>query len=314
LDSTSVLVALGGNALLRHDQKQSSEIQLTNARIAASQVRKLLDLGYRLVVTHGNGPQVGDVLLKNELAKDVSPTMPLDVCGAETQGMLGYILQQSISNELRTYHSNIQPITLITQTLVDKNDIAFQNPSKPIGPFYSKVEAERLRRERNWIMLEDNGRGFRRVVPSPIPIEIVEWHVVRNLLNMGVLVIQSGGGGIPVIREENGDLRGVEAVIDKDLSAALLASKLNVETLLILTDVERVLINYLKSDEAPIDNMTISQSKKYMEEGQFGSGSMGPKIQAAMNFVTSGGKRAIIASLDSAVPAMRGHAGTVITA
>jgi carbamate kinase len=311
--STSVLVALGGNALQRHDQDQSAESQLANARIAGEQVCKLLQLGYRLVLTHGNGPQVGDVLLKNELAKNIASPMPLDVCGAETQGMLGYILQQSIGNELRSIHSDTQPITLITQTLVDTNDVAFHNPSKRIGPFYSKAEAGGLSKERGWAMAEDNGRGFRRVVPSPTPIEVIEWRTIRNLLSRGVLVIQSGGGGIPVVREKNGELRGVEAVIDKDLSAALLASHLKVDVLLILTDVEKVLLNYRKENETPIDAMTLAESKRYMEEGQFATGSMEPKIQAAMNFVSSGGKRAIIASLDSAVLAMQGRAGTVIT-
>jgi carbamate kinase len=309
----SILVALGGNALIKSGQIGTAEQQQENAENASKEIVILLKAGYRLLVTHGNGPQVGDILLKNEAAKDKLPPMPLDICGAESQGMLGYILQQSLDNEARKAGLRIATASIISQTIVDRNDVAFHNPSKPVGPFYSKKEALRLQKSKAWKMIFENGRGYRRVVPSPEPIEIVEVPVIRTLFNAGVLTIQSGGGGIPVIKESRGKLVGTEAMIDKDLSAALLASTLKLDLLMILTDVEKVALHFGQPDQKDLDFMNLDQCDHYMKAGEFAGGTMRPKIQAAMNFVRSGGKEVIITSLEKAIEALDGKTGTRIT-
>ncbi len=310
-----ILVALGGNAILQHRGTGTAEEQFSNIETTCNQLVHLLLLGHHIAITHGNGPQVGDILLKNELAKNTLPSMPLDVCGAESQGMIGYMMQQSLDNQLKSVGLNRKVVTLLTQTLVDAHDPAFKNPSKPIGPFYSAMEASKLRQERGWTIVNDSGRGYRRVVPSPNPTAIIESETIKSLYDAGVVVVASGGGGIPVIRPKGQKvIRGVEAVIDKDLAAALLASSLSTEVLLILTDVQKVAINFGKPNEMPLEKLTLADCEKYLSEGQFPSGSMGPKVEAARRFVQSGGDKSIITSLDHAIDALEGRNGTVITA
>lgn len=311
-----ILVALGGNAILQHGEKGTAEEQLANIRKTCVELVRLVKKGHHIAVTHGNGPQVGDILLKEEIAKSSLPPMPLDVCGAESQGMIGYMIQQSLFAELRSAELDRPVSTVVTQTVVDINDPAFKNPSKPIGPFYTEMEASKLREERQWKLVSDSGRGYRRVVPSPNPVAIVEGPIIRQLYDAGAIVIAAGGGGIPVVRTaiDGQDLQGVEAVIDKDLSAALLASSLEAEALLILTDVEMVSLNFGKLNERKLSKLTVGECERYLAEGQFPAGSMGPKIEATIRFLKGGGRLAIISSLERAIEAIEGEAGTVITA
>jgi carbamate kinase len=309
-----VLVSLGGNAILQRGQKGTAEQQATNVQNTAKHLARLIRRGEKLVITHGNGPQVGNILLQNEIAKDTLPPMPLDVCGAESQGMIGYMLQRAMRTELNTGGPNLQVTTLVTQTLVDAEDPAFKNPTKPVGPFYTASESSELERLKGWRMVSDSGRGYRRVVPSPIPLDILEKETIIRLYETGNVVISAGGGGVPVIRDKNGALRGVEAVLDKDRTAALLAKIVGVETLLILTDVEKVSINYGKPHQRSLDRMTVPECKKYLTDGQFPPGSMGPKIESAISFLSNpSGKRVLIASLEKAEEAIEGTAGTLIT-
>ncbi len=307
-------MSLGGNAILKHGQRGTAEEQEVNVQNTARHIAALLRKGERLAITHGNGPQVGNILLQNEIAKDKLPPMPLDVCGAESQGMIGYMLQRALRTELESEGSKIPVATIVSQTLVDVDDRAFKNPTKPVGPFYTSTEAQQLRESKGWHMISDSGRGYRRVVPSPTPLDIIEKETIIRLFETGTVVISVGGGGVPVFREKNGRLRGVEAVLDKDRTAALLAKTLGVETLLILTDVEKVYINYGKPDQRALDRMTVQDCRKYLAEGQFPEGSMGPKIQSAVSFLTDSPKgRVVIASLEMAEEALKGTAGTTIT-
>lgn len=305
----TVVVALGGNAILQPKQKGTIEEQRANVEMSAKSIVKLVQEGYRVVISHGNGPQVGNILLQNAAARDQVPAMPLDVCGAESQGLIGYMIQQSLYNELKRLGIDKKVVTLLTQVVVSKDDPAFQNPTKPVGAFYTKEEAEAgMAKGENWI--EDSGRGWRKVVPSPKPQEIVELDLIKTLVDAGAIVIASGGGGIPVVRE--GDrLVGVEAVIDKDLASSLLAKELGADILTIATDVTHVAINYGKPDQQNLERLTVAEAKKYLEEGQFGKGSMGPKVQAAINFVEAGGE-AIIGSLANLKEAVKGESGTRI--
>ncbi len=306
------LVSLGGNAILKHGQKGTAEEQEANVQNTAKHLATLLRKGERIAITHGNGPQVGNILLQNEIAKDKLPQMPLDVCGAESQGMIGYMLQRALRGELEG--TKIPVTTIVSQTLVDAEDCAFKNPTKPVGPFYTAKEAQQLRESKGWHMISDSGRGYRRVVPSPTPLDIIEKETIIRLFETGTVVISVGGGGVPVVREKNDRLRGVEAVLDKDRTAALLAKTLEVETLLILTDVEKVYINYGKPDQRALDRMTVEECRKYLAESQFPEGSMGPKIQSAVSFLTDSPKgRVVIASLEMAEEALKGTAGTTIT-
>jgi carbamate kinase len=307
-----VLVALGGNAILKHGEEGTAEEQIANVRSTCGKIVEIIRNGHSLAITHGNGPQVGDILLKNEAAKNTLPQMPLDICGAESQGMLGYMLQQSMHNELKSAGTTMAVTTVLTQTIVNRNDPAFAHPTKPIGPFYTAMEAAKLRREKGWTVINDAGRGYRRVVPSPSPIAIVEADAIRKLLDEGILVIASGGGGIPVVKDDAGILQGVDAVIDKDHSAALLAHLLGAEVLLILTDIEKVSLNYGTQKQVDLDTLTAADAKKHLDEGQFPPGSMGPKIESAISFLKAGGKRTVITSLERAMDALRGNAGTTI--
>lgn len=314
MEKELVVVALGGNAILQPGQRGTFAEQMANVRATCEQLAQMVTSGkYKIVITHGNGPQVGNILLQNEAGKAVAAPMPLDVCGAESQGLIGYMIQQILHNVLAENGRGDVPIaTVVTQVVVDKNDPAFQNPTKPVGPFYAEREAKQLAAEKGYTVKDDAGRGWRRVVPSPDPLEIFEKEAVRTLLRNHVIVVASGGGGIPIIRED-GAIRGIEAVIDKDLAGERLAVDVGAETFLILTDVEQVKLHYKTPKERPLSHMTLEEAKRYHAEGHFAPGSMGPKVQAAIRFIEAGGRRAIITSLDKALAALAGHAGTTIT-
>jgi carbamate kinase len=311
--SGKVLVALGGNAILKQKGKGTAEEQMENVRTTCLHLVEIIREGYQLAITHGNGPQVGDILLKNEMAKSVLPPMPIDICGAESQGFIGYLLQQSMTNELRRSGMAMPVATVLTQCLVDPLDPSFQRPSKPIGPFYTAMEASKLRLEKGWSVVDDSGRGFRRVVPSPSPLEVIEAPVLERLFKEGTVIIACGGGGVPVTRDSDGLLTGVEAVIDKDHTAALLAKLLAVDILLILTDVEGAFTNFGKKDQEMLRRLNPEQAREHMAKGHFAAGSMYPKVEAAVQFVEQGGKASIITSLECAVRALNGQKGTMIT-
>ncbi|HHW06025.1 MAG TPA: carbamate kinase [Clostridia bacterium] len=306
----TVVVALGGNAILQPKQKGTVEEQMANVSYSAQQIVKLIQAGYRVVVSHGNGPQVGNILLQNAAARDQVPAMPLDVCGAESQGLIGYMIQQCVYNELKKAGLDKQVVTVLTQVVVDRQDPAFENPTKPVGPFYSREEAEKNMKEKGETWIEDSGRGWRKVVPSPRPKEIVEIGTIRTLVDNGVIVIASGGGGIPVVKDDD-RLAGVEAVIDKDLASSLLARELGADVLVIATDVTNVAINYGKPDQKNLERLTVAEAKNYLAAGQFGKGSMGPKVEAAINFVEAGGE-AVITSLSHLEAGVKGEKGTRI--
>jgi len=309
----TIVVALGGNAILQPRQKGTIQEQLENVDIACRHLTEIISSGkYKMVITHGNGPQVGNILLQNEAAKDLTPPMPLDVCGAATQGTMGYIIQQTLANHLRAAVQQHNITTVVTQVIVDKDDPAFKNPTKPVGPFYNLVEAQRLRRDKEWVIIKDSSRGYRRVVPSPRPLAIQETRIIRNMLENDEIVIAVGGGGIPVVREKDRTLRGVEAVIDKDLATERLAEDINAEILIILTDVEQVMLNYGDVDEVGIDRMTVDEAENYLREGHFDEGSMKPKVEAGINFIKAGGEKTIITALNKALEALQEKAGTII--
>jgi carbamate kinase len=309
-----VLIALGGNAILKHKESGTAEEQMHNIRQVCHLIARLVQSGYHVAITHGNGPQVGDILLKNEMAKKTLPPMPLDICGAESQGMIGYMLQQSLDNELRLLGIDRKIATIVSQTMVDADDPAFSNPTKPIGPFYTAMEASNLKDERGWTLINDAGRGYRRVVPSPDPSEIIEGGMIRTLYEEGFLVVASGGGGVPVILDRTtGTLRGVEAVIDKDRSAAVLARIIGAKILLILTDVDNVYLNYERLDQRALGHIPLAEAKKQLAAGHFPKGSMRPKIESAIRFLESGGEISIVTSPRLAGEALAGQAGTIIT-
>ena len=310
---TKIVIALGGNALQTKNSAPTAESQLEVVKQTCQHIADLSASGYELAIVHGNGPQVGRILLSSETAKDVVPAMPFDVCGAMSQGYIGYHIQQALRYALAQRNRNIPVASLVTQVVVEKNDPAFQNPTKPIGAFYTKEEADALIAEKGYQMKEDAGRGWRRVVASPLPRRIVEIDQVRRLWDMSI-VITCGGGGVPVIENADGTLEGVAAVIDKDFAAELLAEQMNTDVLMILTEVEKVAINWGKPDQKDLDHMSLAEAARYVEEGHFAPGSMLPKVQACMKFVRANpNKKAIITSLDKAVEALRGETGTVVT-
>ncbi len=306
----TVVVALGGNAILQPGQVGTFEEQLFNIDGAMRRIAQLVEDGWRVVLTHGNGPQVGNLLIQNALAAKTVAPMPMDVCGAESQGQIGYMAAQTLSNHLRKRRLTAPVVTIVTQVAVDAKDKAFAAPSKPVGPFYSEAEARKMMLEEGLAMREDAGRGWRRVVPSPEPREIVELEAVRDLVENGCLVVCSGGGGVPVVRSR-GALSGIDAVIDKDLAAALLARELGADALLILTDVPKAYVHYGTPEQTALDTVTASQMRAYAAEGHFKAGSMGPKVEACLRFVDAGGE-SVIASLTDVGPAMAGKAGTHI--
>lgn len=308
-----IVIALGGNALQSGNSAPTAEAQLEIVKKTCDYIADISLMGYEIGIVHGNGPQVGRILLASETAKDVTPTMPFDVCGAMSQGYIGYHLQQALKQALRAKGKELPVLTVVTQIVVDKNDKGFVNPTKPIGPFYSEEEARELETSKGYSMKEDSGRGWRRVVASPLPLDIVEIGAVRTLWDSSI-VITCGGGGIPVIREENGSLKGVAAVIDKDFAAELLAEQVEADVLMILTEVEKVAINFNKPNQENLSSLNEEDALRYIAEGQFAPGSMLPKVEAALKFVKANpGKKAIITSLDKAVDALKGKTGTVFT-
>lgn len=308
-----IVIALGGNALQSGKSEATAEAQLAVVKKTCEYIADISCKGYEIGLVHGNGPQVGRILLASETAKDVTPAMPFDVCGAMSQGYIGYHLQQALKYALSKKGRNIPVLTVATQMVVEKSDKAFQNPTKPIGPFYSEEEAKALETEKGYTMKEDAGRGFRRVVASPLPRKIVEIDAVKKLWDTSI-VISCGGGGIPVVENADGSMEGVAAVIDKDFAAELLAEQVEADVLMILTEVEKVAINFNKPDQKNLDKLNLEDAVKYIEEGQFAPGSMLPKVEAAMKFVRAyPNKRAIITSLDKAIEALEGKTGTVIT-
>ena len=307
-----VVIAIGGNSLIKDAQHMTVYDQYKAAGETSEDIADIAEQGYRIVITHGNGPQVGFILLRSEAAKQILHQVPLDTCGADTQGAIGYQISQTLDNELRRRGIEKTVAALVTQTVVDRNDPGFQNPSKPIGPFYSEEAAQEHQKTEGWEMREDSGRGWRRVVASPAPIEIIEEPAIRLLLEQGVIVVAAGGGGIPVIRDQDGCLRGVGAVIDKDLTSCLLAKNLGAQKFVISTAVDKVAINFGKPNQQDVDTMTIDQAKAYLEEGQFPAGSMGPKITASIDFLQNGGKEVIITQPHLLDEAIRGKAGTHI--
>ncbi|ALS01394.1 carbamate kinase [Enterococcus silesiacus] len=307
-----VVIALGGNAILKPNQEATLEVQLDNVKVSADLVARIEEIDYEIVLTHGNGPQVGNILRQNEEAKDVVPPFPLDVCNAESQGFIGYMLEQSLKNSLETKGLTSNVITLLTQTEVSADDEAFNNPNKPIGIFYSEEEAKQMEQEKKWVMMEDAGRGYRRVVPSPQPKAIHGVDAIVNLLSRNTIVIAGGGGGIPVVRDQDGLLKGIEAVIDKDRTGKKLAEQIDANVFMMLTDVSNVYINYGKENQEKLETISVKQAQQYMDEGHFADGSMGPKMEAAIGFAAQG-KTAIICSLEEADQALLGKAGTRIT-
>lgn len=308
-----IVIALGGNALQSGKGDPTAEAQLEVVKKTCEHIADISCKGYEIGIVHGNGPQVGRILLASETAKDVTPAMPFDVCGAMSQGYIGYHIQQALRFALARRNRNMPVTTIETQVVVDKDDPGFKNPTKPIGPFYSEKEAKALESEKGYSIKEDAGRGWRRVVASPIPKEIVEIDAIRTLWPT-TITVSVGGGGIPVVQNPDGSLEGVAAVIDKDFGAELLAEKVGADILMILTEVEKVAVNFNKPDQRNLDSLTPAEADKYIEEGQFAPGSMLPKVQAAMKFIKANpGKKAIITSLDKAVDALEGRTGTLFT-
>ena len=308
-----LVIALGGNALQEGKGPATAEAQLSVVEKTSVYIADIIEKGYQVILAHGNGPQVGRIVLQNETAVNVTPAMPFDVCGAMSQGMIGYHMQQGLTKALRARGNRTNVVTVVTQVVVDQNDKAFSNPSKPIGPFYTEDEAKTLQSEKGYTVKEDAGRGWRRVVASPKPVEIVELPAVECLLNKGFVVITVGGGGIPVVRGADGNLSGTAAVIDKDRASEHLAEDVGADTLLILTAVEQVCLNYGKPNEKRLDKISVAEADEFIAQGHFAPGSMLPKIQAACMFAASKpGRRAVVTSLDKAVDALNGSAGTII--
>lgn len=308
-----VVIALGGNALQAPGSAATAEAQLEVVKETCEYLAEISCQGYEIAIAHGNGPQVGRILLASETAKDVTPAMPFDVCGAMSQGYIGYHIQQGLKYALNKRNKNIPVVSLVTQVVVEKEDPAFAKPTKPIGPFYNEAEAKVIMEEKGYVMKEDAGRGWRRVVPSPIPRKIVELDSIKRLWD-STIVITVGGGGIPVIEKMDGTLEGVAAVIDKDLASERLAEDVDADILMILTEVEQVCVNFGKPEQKALGVMTLAEAAQYVDEGHFAPGSMLPKVQAAMKFVQANPhKKAIITSLNKAVEALEGKSGTLVT-
>lgn len=305
------VIAIGGNSLIKDKDHQTVPDQYEVAHETCIHIASMIEQGWDVAIGHGNGPQVGFILRRSELARHELHEVPLDFCGADTQGAIGYMLQQNLYNEFLKRGMKKQAATVVTQVLVDKNDPAFKNPSKPIGSFMTE-ELARERLKEGWNVIEDAGRGWRRVVPSPKPVRVIERDVVKQLIDAGFVVIAVGGGGIPVIEDDEGSLVGVAAVIDKDYASSLLATSIGADLFLISTAVEKVALNYGKPDQKWLDEMTLAEAKKYLEEGHFATGSMGPKIEAIISFLENGGKEAIITNPENIERALAGETGTRI--
>jgi len=313
MKSQLAILAIGGNSLIKDKDHIALSSQYEAIQETSKYIAELIAEGLKIVITHGNGPQVGFLYRRGELARRELPLIPLDICGADTQGAIGYMIQMALLNEFRRMGIEKKVAAVVTKTIVDRDDPSFQNPTKPIGSFMSEQEALAHKTEMNWQVMEDAGRGFRRVVPSPIPREIVELDVIRLLVESGYIVIAAGGGGIPVIRNELGGLEGVEAVIDKDIGSSLLARNLGADIFIISTPVDAVYLNFGKENQRPIRRATVAEIKQYLQEGHFKPGSMRPKIEAIIQFLEGSGKKAIITSPENLLKAIRGETGTTIT-
>jgi carbamate kinase len=301
----TAVVALGGNAITKKEEEDTIANQFRNTRESLRGIVELIRDGYNLAITHGNGPQVGNAIFRVELARGKAPILPLGICVADTEGGMGYMIEQSLQNRLEKDKIRRDVVTIVTQVVVDKKDSSIEEPTKFVGQFYTRKEAKRLARERDWEVREDRGKMWRRVVPSPIPLEIVEKKTIKNLVEKGVIVIAAGGGGIPVYVEKNGTLEGMDAVIDKDRASAVLARDIGAELLLILTEVEKVALNFGTLLQIDLNKLTVKEAKKYQKENHFPPGSMGPKIEAAIQFLESGGKEVIITSIPKAYDAVK---------
>lgn len=306
------VLAIGGNSLIKDKDHIDLSSQYQAIQETSKHIAELIAEGMNLVITHGNGPQVGFIYRRGELARHELPLIPLDICGADTQGAIGYMIQMALLNDFRRMGIQKKVVALVTKTVVDQEDPSFKNPTKPIGSFMSEQEALTCQKESGWQVVEDAGRGYRRVVASPFPREIIELDIIKGLVESGVIVIAAGGGGIPVIRNEQGDLEGVEAVIDKDFGSSLLARNLGAETFIISTSVEAVYLNFGKENQRPIRVATLSEVNQYLREGHFKPGSMKPKIEAVIQFLEGGGRKAIITSPESLLKAVRGESGTTL--
>ncbi len=308
--SKLVVVAIGGNSLIKDSQHASVRDQYQSVVETGKHLVKMLQMGYRLVITHGNGPQVGFILRRSELASSELHMVPLDSCGADTQGAIGYHIQMAMQNELRKQGMRGTVVSVVTQVLVDRDDPAFDHPAKPIGSFMDRETAEKYQREKNWDVLEDAGRGYRRVVASPRPQKIIEFDAIKALVEQDMVVVAAGGGGIPVVRDEHGDLAGVEAVIDKDTASSLLARKLKADLFIISTAVDKVCLNFGTPDQKTLDRMTAAEAKAYIEAGHFAPGSMLPKIQAMIEFIEATGHEGLITNPQHLALALEGKTGT----
>jgi carbamate kinase len=311
-DRKLAVVAFGGNALLRAEDQGTQEEQIARAKQAARWLAEIVRHGYKLIVVHGNGPQVGNILVQAEEASTKIPPQSLDVCVAQTEGSIGFLLQQAIRNRLDSIGLGGDVATILTEVEVDPNDPAFKRPTKPIGPFFTRYRAEALERDLGWTMREDAGRGWRHVVPSPRPLRILNIDTIVHMLDGAAVIIAAGGGGIPVVRGRDAQWRGVEAVIDKDFSSSLLASELRAEIYVVLTGVSKVAIDFGKPTQRTVDHLTVAEAQRYLAEGQFPAGSMGPKIEAAIQFVTRAGKQVLITDVEHLRDALAGREGTLI--
>ena len=311
-----LVVALGGNAILPAGSRGTFAEQLEVTRQTMDQVAELARQGHEIVLSHGNGPVVGNIVLRGDAGEQLHgiPAMPMFVCGADSQGGLGFLLQQALQNSLREAGLERAVATVVTQVRVDPDDPAFDSPTKPIGPFYDEKQARLLEQENGWTVVQDAGRGWRRVVPSPLPLEVVEWPAIKALLDAGVRAIAVGGGGIPVVREEGGRLRGVDAVIDKDRASDLLGRLVGADTLMIVTQIEKVFVRFGQPDAEALDLLTVERAGELLAAGEFPAGSMGPKIESALSFLAQGGREVIITDPDSILDAVAGRAGTRIVA
>ncbi len=307
------VLAMGGNSLIRDKNHIALSFQYEMVQETARYIAELVAHGLRLVITHGNGPQVGFIYRRGELSRNELPLIPLDICGADTQGAIGYMIEKALLNEFHRRRIDKKVTAVVTQTIVDRADKSFENPTKPIGSFMSEEEALTHKKELGWEVAEDAGRGYRRVVPSPIPKKIIELDVIKLLVKSGYVVIAAGGGGVPVILNERGEIEGVEAVIDKDWGSAVMASGLDAGTLIISTAIDAAYLNFGKKDQRPLSRVSLSEVKHYLEEGHFKPGSMKPKIEAIIQFLEDGGEKAIITSPENLLSAFRGEAGTTIT-
>jgi carbamate kinase len=310
--SQTALIAIGGNSLIRAGERGTIDEQLANAHATAKSIAGMIQRGWTVVITHGNGPQVGAALLRSERASGEVYDHPLDVCVATTQSEIGYLLQRAMESELKALNIDTPVATILTKVLVDQKDPAYTNPTKPIGPFYSKKVAEQKQKALGWDIVEDASRGYRRVVPSPEPKHIYEVDILKTLIGAGVIVIAGGGGGIPVIDKGDGEIVGSEAVIDKDRASSLLARELNVDLFIISTDADQVYVDFKKKSQRGIPKISIDELQKHYDDGQFPAGSMGPKVESAMRFIRNGGKEVIITSYEYLTEALEGSAGTHI--